>query len=485
MLIAREERAHDIEGTELVDGAEEQPILVVENTSRVRMESAQIPEKPGKNCVFSHRTNGENDSKEITLRNSHEQRPLIHKAGAKRDSHCLENSTPGLVLNNSKVGEDKTMSFSVAKQQRLEEKMTTLDNDHALTPPAQQNSNNPMVNGDIKDDHRNKLMDKLLDKDLHIPMNGICGIDPSELDLMASDGERLSGSKASSPDLLDSETNSDFGKYLEEGETDTALFSDILSGDLRIDPMENGCRKESVSEPPLGINDAQNSRLSDESSFAIAEQRSPNLPAFREPFADRAVVPGAKDAGPGAVIQEKVPISAIRPEPRKAVEQSLYTQYNQQKVAPDLAGRQPAVMNATSATASSWNNENSTGLPTDLRLTSAVTRGSVAASVSAPRTIQLYPNTYSENRTKAVATPGASVYELSGGQSRKAMPAHPQQPPVSPLAKSTPPVSSGNPCPAVTTSAIEDLAQFARDGVPEQPVESSKPYRCRWEACTR
>ena len=125
-----------------------------------------------------------------------------------------------------------------AKRARMSSLENELDNSSSI--PSRTGSPTPLVNGDIKGDTRNKLMDKLLDKDLHLPLNGVCGIDTSELDLLASDGERLSSSKASSPDLFGSETNSDFGKYLEESDTDTGLFSDVLQGDLRIDPMENG-----------------------------------------------------------------------------------------------------------------------------------------------------------------------------------------------------------------------------------------------------
>ena len=125
-----------------------------------------------------------------------------------------------------------------AKRARMSSLENELDNSSSI--PSRTGSPTPLVNGDIKGDARNKLMDKLLDKDLHLPLNGVCGIDTSELDLLASDGERLSSSKASSPDLFGSETNSDFGKYLEESDTDTGLFSDVLQGDLRIDPMENG-----------------------------------------------------------------------------------------------------------------------------------------------------------------------------------------------------------------------------------------------------
>lgn len=139
-------------------------------------------------------------------------------------------------------GNSVSDEFGPAKRPRLDSRMSSLENelDNSSSIPSRTGSPTPLVNGDIKGDPRNKLMDKLLDKDLHLPLNGVCGIDSSELDLLASDGERLSSSKASSPDLFGSETNSDFGKYLEESDTDTGLFSDILQGDLRIDPMENG-----------------------------------------------------------------------------------------------------------------------------------------------------------------------------------------------------------------------------------------------------
>ena len=149
-------------------------------------------------------------------------------------SNILGSSEGNLNGQRESVGE----GCGPAKRARMSSLENELDNSSSI--PSRTGSPTPLVNGDIKGDTRNKLMDKLLDKDLHLPLNGVCGIDTSELDLLASDGERLSSSKASSPDLFGSETNSDFGKYLEESDTDTGLFSDVLQGDLRIDPMENG-----------------------------------------------------------------------------------------------------------------------------------------------------------------------------------------------------------------------------------------------------
>ena len=555
VLIAREERAQDIGAAELVEGAEEQAIVVVENTNRPGATHDRA--NPAKNCVVARTTNGENHS---------QGRSLSSTAGAKRDGHFFNTSAPDF-LSNHDGGEEEG-----GKRRKLERKTPSLNNDNAFSPQvSQQDANNPMVNGDLKDDHRNKLIDKLLDKDLHIPLNGICGIDPAELDLMASDADRLSGSKASTPDLLDSETNSDFGKYLEEGDTDTALFSDILSGDLRIDPIENGSRKD--AEAPSGAADVQ--------------EHSTCMAALKGSFPDRDAVPGAGRAGADAVMQEKVPIPAMHPE--KALAGNLYNRYVQHS---QVDNGPPVRVGAGSAAPGVWG-VNSSGDPTGARVSSGFT-----GRADAPGNASTFP----VNRTKAAVTPGASVYEASNAQSRRGLPAPapmlkgappiapsagpirpapvnapptltnsthgsafpgvPRSPGVgsappvpsgnvpirpaplgatpnlpnsthgsafpgasrSPGAGSSPPVPSGNvpirpaplgatPSPASSVSgypgaphsqggasaptvppgnalpaasAIEGLEQFARDGVPGgPPVESFKPYRCRWETCTR
>ena len=191
------------------------------------------------------------------------------------------------------------------KRPRLDKRISSLENelDNSSSIPSRTGSPTPIVNGDIKGDSGNKLMDKLLDKDLHLPLNGVCGIDASELDLLASDGERLSSSKASSPDLFGSETNSDFGKYLEESDTDTGLFSDVLQGDLRIDPMENGT----------------------EGNHPV----TPKIPAFSAgSYSDS--IPNEKGVASGTTEQQgKIPIPpSVRPEPQRPHEGALLGQYN-------------------------------------------------------------------------------------------------------------------------------------------------------------
>lgn len=84
------------------------------------------------------------------------------------------------------------------------------------------------VNGDIKGDVRNKFVDRILDRDFYLFLNGVCGIDIFDLDFLVFDGERLSSSKVFLLDLFGSEINFDFGKYLEESDIDIGLFSDIL-----------------------------------------------------------------------------------------------------------------------------------------------------------------------------------------------------------------------------------------------------------------
>lgn len=191
------------------------------------------------------------------------------------------------------------------KRPRLDKRISSLENelDNSTSIPSRTGSPTPIVNGDIKGDSRNKLMDKLLDRDLHLPLNGVCGIDTSELDLLASDGERLSSSKASSPDLFGSETNSDFGKYLEESDTDTGLFSDVLQGDLRIDPMENGT----------------------EGNHPV----TPKMPAFSAGSYNDSIT-NEKGVASGTTEQQgKIPIPpSVRPEPQRPHEGALLGQYN-------------------------------------------------------------------------------------------------------------------------------------------------------------
>lgn len=285
VLIAQEERAADVVSTGLIDGAEEQKIVVVENKHRTETitkgdvtynsTSTQRPrlahdiatnqqmsvsegkslagrtlvDSRGELCSSNIGEHSEQPMAGLSIneaeRNLIVPNTMLHPSSngtLKRDLN--EQITHGSNMSASSDGNHNGQRDSIsegcvpAKRARMSSLENELDNSSSI--PSRTGSPTPLVNGDIKGDTRNKLMDKLLDKDLHLPLNGVCGIDTSELDLLASDGERLSSSKASSPDLFGSETNSDFGKYLEESDTDTGLFSDVLQGDLRIDPMENG-----------------------------------------------------------------------------------------------------------------------------------------------------------------------------------------------------------------------------------------------------
>ena len=287
VLIAQEERAADVVSTGLIDGAEEQKIVVIENKHRTETTTKRdvtynststqhprlahdiatnqpISSSESKSLVGSTLVHSRGDMCSSNIVEHSEQpmgrlpmnevernslqivpKTMLHPASngtLKRDLN--EQMTHGSNICASSEGNLNGQRDSVsegcgpAKRARMSSLENELDNTSSI--PSRTGSPTPLVNGDIKGDTRNKLMDKLLDKDLHLPLNGVCGIDTSELDLLASDGERLSSSKASSPDLFGSETNSDFGKYLEESDTDTGLFSDVLQGDFRIDPMENG-----------------------------------------------------------------------------------------------------------------------------------------------------------------------------------------------------------------------------------------------------
>lgn len=276
VLIAQEERAADVVSSGLLEGAAEQKIVVIENKNRTDIIPNNSLSSAHANTAHEHSklSSGNasvNTGDEICRSNidehfdqSLERMPL--NQGEKNSLQSIPKSTLYPSSNgslkrdlniNATYGSRTSASneenlngqrdnasdeFGQVKRPRLDSRMSSLENEleNSSSIPSRTGSPTPLVNGDIKADPRNKLIDKLLDKDLHLPLNGVCGIDSSDIDLLASDGERLSSSKASSPDLFGSETNSDFGKYLEESDTDTGLFSDVLQGDLRIDPMENG-----------------------------------------------------------------------------------------------------------------------------------------------------------------------------------------------------------------------------------------------------
>lgn len=276
VLIAQEERAADVVSTGLLEGAAEQKIVVIENKNRTDIISNSSLSTAHaitahEQLKLSSRNTAVNTGSEICGSNIDEQfeqsleRVPLNLGGKnslqslpkstlypssngslKRDlnTHTTHGSRTSASNEENLNGQRDNVNdeFGQVKRPRLDSRMSSLENelDSSSSIPSRTGSPTPLVNGEIKGDPRNKLMDKLLDKDLHLPLNGVCGIDSSDIDLLASDGERLSSSKASSPDLFGSETNSDFGKYLEESDTDTGLFSDVLQGDLRIDPMENG-----------------------------------------------------------------------------------------------------------------------------------------------------------------------------------------------------------------------------------------------------
>lgn len=242
------------------------------------------------------------------------------------------NNTPMSIEGNLNGRRDSVNEeCGPAKRPRLDSRMSSLENelDNSSSIPSRTGSPTPLVNGDIKGDPRNKLMDKLLDKDLHLPLNGVCGIDTSELDLLASDGERLSSSKASSPDLFGSETNSDFGKYLEESDTDTGLFSDVLQGDLRIDPMENGTdgthpvSSKMPTFPGGSFNEGRNTSNEKGLSAGVTEQQGKipippavrpdplpgqyNVTAVRDPVAVTEVSKAGFGQRFGTEVQQKMP----------------------------------------------------------------------------------------------------------------------------------------------------------------------------------
>lgn len=317
VLIAQEERAADVVSGSLIEGAEEQKIIVMENRTEISSDGKTL--KNSTSRAAQDVTRDHNSLEKICPPNIVEivERPLERlphreqrdavvnspKTTFPRSINCSLkrdlNSQTVLDSSGENVKCQKDMdACGPMKRPKLEKSISSLENelDNSSLTPSRNVSPTPLVNGDIKGDVKNKLVDKLLDKDLHLPINGVCGVDNSELDLLASDGERLSSSKASSPDLFGSETNSDFGKYLEESETDTGLFSDILQGDFRIDLIENGT----------------------EGTHSLA---SKGRAVSAVPHIDGGVVPNEQQA--------KVPISpSIRPEPQRPNAGDLPGQYN-------------------------------------------------------------------------------------------------------------------------------------------------------------
>ena len=331
VLIAQEERAADVVSRDLLGGAEEQTIIVVENKSRTEMEcKAQVtknlisnqgpctqPQVATDSMIYSQACDAQSKICESMCAGEPGSSSLpASNGGIKRnfDIHTSETSRISATSENSQTDRDRDNSeHCVAlKRPRLDSRVPSLENDleSSSSLPCRTGSPTTLVNGDIKGDPRNKLMDKLLDKDLHIPLNGVCNIDPSELDLMASDGERLSSSKASSPDLFDSETNSDFGKYLEESDTDTGLFSDVLQGDLRIDPMENGTKGQDSEEHKSVL-------------------KSPPVPSLHGvPFDENPNASHEKGTTAATAVQGRVPISPVIAAETKLLHGGALTSHN-------------------------------------------------------------------------------------------------------------------------------------------------------------
>lgn len=344
VLIAQEERAADVVSGGLIEGSEEQKIIVIENKNRTEISAKGKAANHSTSRLAQDITIGQDSLGEICTSHMDEnvRKPLGRLPSVGQRDLTIHSATTVLPASNGNLKRELCMhtvldssvenencqkdmdACGPVKRPRLDKRMSSLESelDNSSTP-SRTVSPTPLVNGDIKGDVRNKLVDRILDRDLHLPLNGVCGIDTSDLDLLASDGERLSSSKASSPDLFGSETNSDFGKYLEESDTDTGLFSDILQGDLRIDPIENG------AEGAYPLTSRGRATSTGPSNDCGGVQN------------DKRIVSGFTEQ------QAKVPISpSIRPEPQRPTEGALPNQYN-----PGLS-RNPGAVNV------SWNSTN-------------------------------------------------------------------------------------------------------------------------------
>lgn len=409
VLIAREEKAEDILTSDLLKNAEEQKIIVVENTN-----SSQ------KKVSNNEQENGNHE-------NNIEGRTAVKRDHSSRHANL---NSEGLVTTNGING---------SKRARLDD-----NNDNDIVDTT---LDEPMVNGDIRNDPRNKLMDKLLGKDLHMP-NGVCDINSTDLDLIAPAGERLSSSnsKTSSPDIFDSENNSDFGKYLEESETDTGLFSDVILGDLRIDSVD--------ADPKSKNNDPNKTipSLPDLGYHAVAQElRNPGTLPIR-PNHDTSTLP---NKGFSNNVHEKVPITS-----------NTRSSQPRAPVPNDVVGGRYGNSSFQGRPTSMWNGSARPMLPPSY--------DSVTQNTDAPRPpAQQQLNAILEHRTKALVTPKMPSTEQQDNR-QQATPQ--QQVNVTSTAPNSQPI----------TSPVQPPTQQQQQQQPaDTPVETMKPYRCRWDNCTR
>ncbi|XP_031562325.1 AT-rich interactive domain-containing protein 2-like [Actinia tenebrosa] len=468
VLIAREEKAEDILTSDILKNSEEQRIIVVENTNNIqknKMNHQTASSIPNLNNIPEHQGTTKRDFKSRQSNENLNSEGLV---------------TPDQVDHN---GHDSCLSDP--KRIRLDGTNVTNNIEDSSSLDCTTDEPSGLVNGDVRNDSRNKLMDKLLGKDLHMPLNGVCDINSSDLDLMATEGERLSGSnsKASSPDIFDSENNSDFGKYLEESDTDTGLFSDVILGDLRLDSVETD-PKSKTNEQHKNI-----PSLPDLGYLAVAQElRNPSsLPSKLPSSID---VPVAFSKGAQNSLPEKVPItavSAIRPQQQRAPgpNEIVLGRYGNQT--DGFQGR-PQLLNHDGRPSTSWNGPVRPQFPPSYQ-SSVQNNNTQAQNIRQTGHQQL--NAILEHRTKALVTPRMPVTET-----QEIRQFAPQQ--QTPLSKPSETPTNGIPdthpisgCPGLpvstatsSTTPIDGGTQIPRTVIGSPPVETVKPFRCKWANCT-
>lgn len=465
VLIAREEKAEDILASHILKNAEEQRIIVVENTNNIQKNKMNHQTAiPNENSVPEQQGTNKRDFKS--------RQPTLNSEGL---------VTPDQVDHN---GHDTCLSEP--KRIRLDETNSTPNNiEDSSTLDCTTDEPSGLVNGDIRNDSRNKLMDKLLGKDLHMPLNGVCDINSSELDLMGTEGDRLSGSnsKASSPDFFDSENNSDFGKYLEESDTDTGLFSDVILGDLRLDSVETD-PKSKPSEQHKNI-----PSLPDLGYHAVAQElRNPSSLPSKPPTID---MPVGFSKGAQNSLPDKVPITAVsttRSQQQRAPgpNEVVLSRYGNQS---DSFQGRPQLANHDSKPGTSWNGPVQPPFPPSYQ--SSVQNNNTPQSIRPTSQQQL--NAILEHRTKALVTPRMPVTETQ--ETRQQLTPQQQTAFSKPTETSTNGISSTHPipgCPGVpvstptsSTAAVDGGTQIPRTAMGSPTVETVKPYRCKWANCNR
>ena len=491
VLIAKEERAEDVVTSELLKEAKEARIVMVENVSSTGNEPSGLKrrlenkvdskapvneitrptENPKDNHDLCIDSNGPTNFKaqnrsEVSNSNSGNTVENTRMNSQKCRPICLDNSSSvlGQYVDDATKKQEKHTSnencvLSPTKKPRLDTKLPSLDSDILDSPTDHRHSDSPssLVNGDIRLDSKNRFMDKLLGKDLHLPLNGVCGIDASDLDVGISSEEDPLSSCKSSPDLFDSCNNSDFDRFLE----DNALFGDVLTGDLRVDSGDSTTKTEMSLEH-------SNSPSMQENGLTRNSVSGPVTANTRTvPFMDNTSTAGLQI--PNAVVPEK---GQVQP---SSVNRTVVPSFNETVTNSRFNTPQQIAPNPVQRLSNPTHNPPMYSQMNGGHVSNGNVRTApphVSMPQAPPRTLAPNSPPYFDNRTKGVVTPGASVSEssLQHGQQLNTPPS-----PISPVMKPGIPVPGANPqAPPAYPAPL-----------PTPVMEVHKPYRCQWELCTR